>query len=384
MINKEVLMIPGPTPLPPRVVSAMTHPMVNHRGPVFRKIFAEIRELTKSLLNEPSEVFLVGSSGTGAMELAIQNFSKRGSEVLVVDTGFFGERFYKIAKAYERNALRLEVPWGRSAKKEEILESLKNNSNVETVFLTHNETSSTVINDIAAISKAIREVSNALTVVDGISSMGIARIDMKNSPIDVVLGASQKGLMSPPGIGLVALSQRALEYASSNDSGSFYFDIKELKRNGDMGDPFTTFPVSTAFGLREGLKMLFEEGLENVYKRHETYRKLVRESLSTIGLKFVADDVSASPCVTGVYAPEGVNADEIVDTMRRRYNIEIARIQGKLRGKAFRIGHMGFVNSNDLLVTVAALESTLKDLGFDFPFGSATCKFIEIRRNFEV
>lgn len=384
MINKEVLMIPGPTPLPPRVVSAMTHPMVNHRGPVFRKVFAEIRELTKSLLNEPCDVFLVPSSGTGAMELAVQNFSKRGSKVVVVDTGFFGERFFKIAKAYERNAIRLEIPWGRSVTADEILELIKNNSDIETIFLTHNETSSTVINDIGAVSKAIRGVSNALIIVDGVSSMGIARIDMKDWPIDVVVGASQKGLMSPPGIGIVALSQKALEYALNNESGSFYFDIKELKKNGDTGDPFTTFPVSTAFGLREGLKMLFEEGLENVYERHKTYRKLVRESLSTIGLKFVADDVSASPCVTGVYAPEALNADEIVDSMRKRYNVEIARTQGKLKGKAFRIGHMGFVNSNDLLVTISALECTLKDMKFDFSFGSATSRFIEMRRKLDV
>lgn len=384
MINKEVLMIPGPTPLPPRVVSAMTHPMVNHRGPVFRKVFAEIRELTKSLLNEPCDVFLVPSSGTGAMELAVQNFSKRGSKVLVVDNGFFGERFFKIARAYERNAIRLEIPWGRSVTADEILELIKNNSDIETIFLTHNETSSTVINSIGAVSKAIRGVSNALIIVDGVSSMGIARIDMKDWPIDVVVGASQKGLMSPPGIGIVALSQRALEYALNNESGSFYFDIKELKKNGDIGDPFTTFPVSTAFGLREGLKMLFEEGLENVYERHETYRKLLRESLFTIGLKFVADDVSASPCVTGVYAPEALNADEIVDLMRKRYNVEIARTQGKLKGKAFRIGHMGFVNSNDLLVTISALECTLKDMKFDFSFGSATSRFIEMRRKFDV
>ncbi len=384
MINKEVLMIPGPTPLPPRVVSAMTSPMVNHRGPVFRKVFAEIRELTRSLLNEPSDVFLVPSSGTGAMELAVQNFSKRGSKVVVVDTGFFGERFFKIAKAYERNAIRFETPWGRSVTTDEVLELIKNNSDIETIFLTHNETSSTVINDISSISKAIREISNALIVVDGVSSMGIARIDMKDWPIDVVVGASQKGLMSPPGIGIVALSQKALDYALNNESGSFYFDIKELKKNGDMGDPFTTFPVSTAFGLREGLKMLFEEGLENVYKRHETYRKLVREALSTIGLKFVTDEFSASPCVTGVYAPESLNADDIVDVMRRHYNVEIARIQGKLKGKAFRIGHMGFVNSNDLLVTIAALECTLKDMKFDFPFGSASSKFLEMRRNFNV
>lgn len=384
MINKEVLMIPGPTPLPPRVVSAMTHPMVNHRGPVFRKVFAEIRELTKSLLNEPCDVFLVPSSGTGAMDLAVQNFSKRGSKVLVVDNGFFGERFFKIARAYERNAIRLEIPWGRSVTADEILELIKNNSDIETIFLTHNETSSTVINSIGAVSKAIRGVSNALIIVDGVSSMGIARIDMKDWPIDVVVGASQKGLMSPPGIGIVALSQKALEYALNNESGSFYFDIKELKKNGDIGDPFTTFPVSTAFGLREGLKMLFEEGLENVYERHETYRKLLRESLFTIGLKFVADDVSASPCVTGVYAPEALNADEIVDLMRKRYNVEIARTQGKLKGKAFRIGHMGFVNSNDLLVTISALECTLKDMKFDFSFGSATSRFIEMRRKFDV
>lgn len=384
MINKEFLMIPGPTQIPPRVLSAMTMPIVNHRGPAFKKVFLEIREEIKKLLNYPEDFFLIPSSGTGAMELAVQNFSKKENKVLIVDTGFFGERFYKIAVSFSRNAIRLEIPWGRKVLREEVIEILNKNPDVESVFLTHNETSSTVINDIGELSKSIRENSDALIIVDAVSSMGISKIDMKNFPIDVVLGASQKGLMSPPGIGIVAVSKKALQYVEANAQDSFYFSVREIKKNADLGDPFTTFPVSIAYGLREGLKMLSEEGFENVYKRHETYRYLVRESLKELKLSFVAEENSASPCVTGVYSPINIDASSIVETMRKRYSVEIANTQGKLKGKAFRIGHMGFINSNDLLVTIAALESTLKDFGYEFEFGKATQRFIELRRNFEV
>jgi len=207
---------------------------------------------------------------------------------------------------------------------------------------------------------------------------------MDNWGIDVVVAASQKGLMSPPGIGIVAASKRAVEYALSNESDAFYFSVKDLKKNADIGQPFTTFPVSDFFGLREGLGMLREEEFDNAYKRHAIYKNLVRASLKELNLKFVANDNDASPCVTGVYAPDGIDADQIVAHMRERYNVEIASGQGQLKGKAFRIGHMGFINSNDLIVTIGALECTLRDLGYDLELGKGMNKFLELRRNYEV
>jgi aspartate aminotransferase-like enzyme len=384
MINKDFLMIPGPTPLPPRVLAAMTQPMINHRGPRFKEIFSEAIDITRELINCSQDVFLVPSSGTGAMELAVENFTQRGDKVLVVDTGFFGERFYRINVAKGRNAIRLEIPWGRAVIPEEITELLTKDNDVKAVLLTHNETSSTIINNIKDISARIKEVSDGLIVVDAVSSIGITKIDMDNWGIDVVVAASQKGLMSPPGIGIVATSKRAVEYALSNESDAFYFSIKELKKNADIGQPFTTFPVSDFFGLREGLGMLREEEFDNAYKRHAIYKNLLRASLKELNLKFVANDNDASPCVTGVYAPDGIDADQIVKHMRERYNVEIASGQGQLKGKAFRIGHMGFINSNDLLVTIGALECTLRDFGYDLELGKGMNKFLELRRNYAV
>jgi aspartate aminotransferase-like enzyme len=384
MINKEFLMIPGPTPLPPRVVAAMTQPMINHRGPRFKEIFKEAIDITKELINCSQDVFLVPSSGTGAMELAVENFTQRGEKVLVVDTGFFGERFYRINVAKGRNAIRVQIPWGRAVLPEEITEILTKDKDVKAVFLTHNETSSTIINNIKEISARIKEVSDGLIVVDAVSSIGITKIDMDNWGIDIIVGASQKGLMSPPGIGIVATSKRAVEYVLSNESEAFYFSVKDLKKNADIGQPFTTFPVSDFFGLREGLGMLHEEGFDNVYKRHVIYKNLVRVSLKELNLQFVANDNDASPCVTGVYAPDGIDADQIVEHMRERYNVEIASGQGQLKGRAFRIGHMGFINSNDLLVTVGALECTLRDLGYDLELGKGMNKFLELRTNYSV
>jgi aspartate aminotransferase-like enzyme len=384
MIDKEFLIIPGPTPLPPRVIAAMTQPMINHRSPRFKKMFTEATSTLKEMLNCPQDVFLVPSSGTGAMELAVENFTHRNDKVIVVDTGFFGERFYKINVSHGRNAIRLEVPWGRAAKPEEIVNALKSNPDIKAIFLTHNETSSTIINNIKEIVSKIKKVSDAFIIVDAVSSIGISEINMKEWRLDVVVGASQKGLMSPPGIGIIGVSKRALEYALINESDSFYFDVKELKKNADLGQPFTTFPISDFFGLSEGLKMIKEEGVKNVYKRHKILRELVRTALKELNLAFVANDNDASPCVTGIYAPVGISADDIVKTMHEKYNVEIASIQGQLKGQAVRIGHMGFMNSNDLLVALGALECTLCDLGMSLEIGKSVKKFLELRRNFNV
>ncbi|MCD6168097.1 MAG: alanine--glyoxylate aminotransferase family protein [Caldisericia bacterium] len=380
MIDKEFLMIPGPTPLPPRVIAAMTHPMINHRGPLFKKIFTETREILKKLINPDGDIFLIPSSGTGAMELAVQNFTNRGDKVIVVDTGFFGDRFFRINLSFGRDAVKLKIPYGRAVKPEEVVNFIKKEKDAKALFLTHNETSTAVANPLKEIVDAVRKVSDMFIIVDAVSSMGILKIDMREWGIDVVVGASQKGLMSPPGIGIVGVSKRALDFALGKDD-SYYFGIKNLKAKGDIGQPFTTFPVSTLFGLREALNILLEEGFEKTYERHRIYKKLVRESLKEIGLKFVANDEDSSPCVTAVFSPEGINGEEIVRVSREKYNVEIASIQGDLKGKAFRIGHMGYINSNDLLVTVASVESTLYSLGYKFDLGSGVKKFINLRLN---
>jgi aspartate aminotransferase-like enzyme len=384
MINKEFLMIPGPTPIPPRVMAKMSQPMVNHRGPLFKELFVEASELLKKMLHCSGYVFMFPSSGTGAMELAVQNFTKRGDKTIVVDTGFFGERFYKINKAYGRNAVRLEIPWGRAVEPDEIVEKILSEKDTKAIFITHNETSSTIINNLKKITSEIKKVSDAFIIVDAVSSIGIAPIDMDNWGIDVVAAASQKGLMSPPGIGIAAVNERALDFALSKELDGLYFSIPDLKKNYDLEQPFTTFPVPVLFGLREALDMLYEEGLENVYKRHETYRLLIRGSLKELNLNFVASDLHASPCVTGVYSPNGIDANEIVKRARDKYNVEIAATQGRLNGKAFRIGHMGFVNSNDLLVTISAIECALKDLGYEFELGKSVKKFLDLRREYEI
>ncbi len=384
MIDKEFLMIPGPTPLPPRVVAAMTNPMINHRGPKFKKIFLESVDILKKILNTDDELYMFGSSGSGAMELAVQNFSLRGDKVLVVDTGFFGQRFYEICLSFGRDPIRLKVPWGKSADVDEIVNVLQEEKDIKTVFITHNETSTGIINDIEKICKKIKETRDILIVVDAVSSIGISEINMKDWDIDVVVAASQKGLMSPPGIGMVALNKKALNFALNNKVDSYYFSIKELKKRFDVGEPFTTFPVSVMFGLREALDLLMEEGLQNIYKRHENFKYLVRESLKITNLRFLANDEDSSPCVTAVLSPDNINGEDFVKRIREKYNIELAGMFGDLKGKGFRIGHMGFMNSNDLLVTIAGIECALKDFNYEFNFGEATKKFLELRRELEV
>lgn len=385
MIEKELLMIPGPTPLPPRVVEVMTRPIINHRGPRFKEIFKEAIEDLKELLNCSGDVFLIPSSGTGAMELAVDNFTSKGDKVIVVANGIFGERFHQMNMARGRNSLSLNVPWGRAAKAEEIEKVLLANPDAKAIFIIHNETSATTINNIKELSSKIKEVSNCLIIVDAVSSIGVTEIDMDNWGIDVVVAASQKGLMSPPGIGIVAASQRAMEYALQKKSETYYFDVKGWKKNVDLDQTLTTFPVSIFLGLSEALKMIREEGYKNVYERHIAYRSLVRNSLKELNLKLLANDQDASPSLTGIYAPEGINADDIINAMRQRYRVEIASAQGNLKGKVFRISHMGYITSNDLLVTISALECVLKDLGYnEIELGRGTKKFLELRRKFEV
>lgn len=380
MIDKEFLMIPGPTPLAPRVIAAMAQPIVNHRGSEFKRKFGEALGIVKELFNCSGDAYLVPSSGTGAMELTVMNFTAANDKVVVVDTGIFGERFGLMNTIHGRNVATVTIPWGRAVRPEEVVQAIKANPDVKAVYLTHNETSSTVLNDIKAIAQAVHQVTDAFVIVDAVSSAGITRIDMDGWGLDVVVTSSQKGLMSPPGIAIVAASKRAVDYALKKENESYYFDVKKLKENADLSQSFTTFPVSDFMGFYEALKMLQAEGYDHAYARHLVYRDLLRASLRAIGITFVADDADASPCVTGVFAPEGTKADEIIKVMRERYNVEIAGGQKDLKGKAFRIGHMGYINTNDLLVTVSALECTLKDLGLQFELGAATGKFLELRR----
>ncbi len=384
MLDKEFLMIPGPTPLPPRVIAAMTKPMINHRGPKFKKIFSETIEILKKMINCDGEIYIFGSSGSGAMELAVQNFSKEGDKVLVVDTGFFGNRFYEMCINFKRNPIKLKIEWGKAVKPEEILKILDENKDIKAIFITHNETSTGIINDIEKILKEIRNKTDAFIVVDAVSSIGISKIDMANWGIDVVVAASQKGLMSPPGIGIAALNKRAVEYALSDIHDSYYFSVKELKKRHDIGEPFTTFPISVLYGLREALQLLLEEGFENAYKRHLIFKYLIRESLKLTNLRFLANDEDSSPCVTAILLLEEISGLDFVKRIREKYNVELAGMFGDLKGKGFRIGHMGYMNSNDLLVTIASIESALLDFNHKFNFGEATKRFLELRREYEV
>lgn len=384
MLDKEFLMIPGPTPLPPRVLAAMTKPMINHRGPKFKEIFIEALDILKKMVNCDGEIYMFGSSGSGAMELAVQNFSKQNEKVLVIDTGFFGNRFYEMCINFKRNPIRLKIEWGKTVKEEDILKILAENKDIKAIFITHNETSTGIINDIEKILKSVRDKTEAFIIVDAVSSIGISKIDMENWGIDVVVAASQKGLMSPPGIGIAALNKRAVEYAIKNELDSYYFSIRELKKRHDIGQPFTTFPVSVLFGLREALNMLLEEGFEEAYKRHLNYKYLVRESIKLTNLNFLAEDKDSSPCVTAVLLPKEINSIDFVKRIREKYNVELAGMFGDYRERGFRIGHMGYVNSNDLLVTIASIESALLDFNHNFLFGEATKRFLQIRRDFNI
>jgi len=382
MKGDQYLLLPGPTPIPERVIRAMSKPMVNHRGSEFKQLLTEVTEGVKRVYRTNQHLLIYPASGTGALEAAVVNFLSPGDKVLAVSIGVFGERFAKIAAEFGAQVEKMDFAWGEAADPQRIKERLDQDVNreIKAILVTHNETSTGVFNDMQAISAA-RGDHPALLMVDAISGLAVLDLKMDEWNLDVVVSGSQKAFMIPPGLCFMAFSERALQRHKEAKMPRFYWDISSGLKYLEKGQNPYTPAVSLYYGLSEALQMMQEEGLDNIIERHRGYRDMVRTSVRAMGLKLLARDENASHALTAVVAPEEIGANKIRKYMLDQFNIVLAGGQQSLDNVIFRIGHLGYVRELDLLAALAALEITLQKLGWDVQLGAGVSKAQEFLLN---
>jgi aspartate aminotransferase-like enzyme len=371
MATKRYLMTPGPTPVPPEVLAALAEPVIHHRAPEFRPVYQQCLERLGIVARTESDVLLYGSSGTGAFESAVANLVTPGERHLVVSAGNFGERWAQMTAAYGADVDHLRYAWGETPDPEDVRARLRDSGGAKALWIVHSETSTGVVADIEALAAAGKE-AGALVVVDAVSSLGALPCETDAWGLDAVVSGSQKALMTPPGLGLVAVSPAAL--AATGSSPRFYFDWERTRKaQAKLDAPFTP-PVPLVAGLNVALGMLLEEGLEAAFDRHVRLGRAAREGAKSMGLELFSPDEDRSAVVTALRVPDGIDGKEIVKILRDRFGITIAGGQGELVGKIVRIGHIGWFDVFDITTTLAALELTLAELGADVERGVAVSR----------
>lgn len=366
---KRYLLAPGPTPVPSEVLLAMSAPIIHHRSPDFIPVLESAKNGLKWLFQTKNDVLILSSTGTGGMVGAVNNFFNKGDKVIVINAGKFGERWTKICQAYGLEVEEVLVEWGYSVKPDVIEERLKKQKDIKGVFVQATETSTGVYHDIEKLAKIVKKYDNTLFIVDAISALVAHDLRTDEWGIDIMVGGSQKGVMLPPGIAFVSISEKAWEKADKSKLPKFYFNFKKERENLKKNQTNFTSPVTLIIGLNESLKLLQKEGLQNVFKRHERLANAMRKSVQAIGLNLYAKESPANS-VTAIMAPDGIDGQEIYKRLRERYGITAAGGQDKARGKIFRIAHLGYSDTFDIIIAIAGIEMVLKELGYPVKLGS--------------
>jgi len=377
MQKKYLLFAPGPSPIPPNVLLAMAEPIIHHRAPAYIKVLEEVREGLKYVFQTKNEVLIFASSGTGAMEGAVTNTLCAGDKVLVVQGGKFGERWANICKAYGVHAKIIHVEWGKAVDPELIKKALEVEPSLRAVLIQASETSTGVMHPVREIAEIVKKHDNTILIVDAITGLGVFDLPTDKWGLDVLVGGSQKAMMLPPGLAFAAITDKAWGFVEKATLPRFYFDFKrELKNIKDNQSAWTP-AVTLVVGLREVLRMIREEGLENVFARTDRIARATREAMKALGLALFAPD-SPSNAVTAIVAPPGVDGQKVVKVLREKHNITIAGGQDQAKGKIFRIAHFGYMDTYDIVTAVAAVEMTLKELGYDVKLGSGVKAALEV------
>lgn len=367
MKYKYRLMAPGPTPVPENVLCKMAEPILHHRTPGFEAVVAEVREGLKWLYQTKQEVILLAASGTAAMEGCITSLLNKEDTALVVDGGKFGERWWKICQSYGVKYDVIKVEWGKAVDPK-IIEAKLKEKDYRAVYVQASETSTAVAHPIKEIAQIVQRYENTALIVDAITALGVVNIPFDEWKIDALITGSQKALMLPPGLACVGLSEKFWRVAEKANLPRFYIDFKkELKSVKENTSAYTP-AVSIITGLKEVLKMLKEEGMEAIFKRHATLAEMVRQGLKGMELKLYAPE-SPSTAVTAAYSPEGIDSGKIVKGLRENFNMTIANGQDQAKGKIFRIGHLGYYDPMDMVSVLAAVETTLIRLGHKIQAG---------------
>ncbi len=368
MIKKYYLLSPGPTPVPDSVLSAAAEPIIHHRTPEFSSIFMEVTEGLKYVFQTKEDVYILTSSGSGAMEAAVVNLLSPGDLVLTINGGKFGERWGNICRSYGVQVKEIVLDWGADFTPQELAAELKANPGIKAVFSTLSETSSGAIYDIQGFGEAVSR-SEAILVVDGISGLGATACPMDEWKVDVMVSGSQKSFMIPPGLAYIALSPKAWKLVESAKLPRFYFDLKKARKNLEKQTTPWTPAVSLIIQQKKALEIIRSMGLETYLEHHRILGEATRAGVQAIGLELLAK--RPGNILTAVKTPAGIDGAKLVKTMQAKYKAYIAGAQDPNKGKFFRIAHLGYMGGFDVITSLSALEMTLADLGFVFEKGSA-------------
>ena len=374
-MQKRYLLAPGPTAIPPEVLLKMAEPIIHHRNPLFETIVEEVRENLKHLFGTKNEVLIFTSSGTGAMEGAVTNMLSPGDKAIVVRSGKFGERWAEICNAYGVETVNIDVPWGDVLDPAIVGKTLTDHPEVKAVYTQATDTSTGAKFPVKEVAAIVKDYPGTLMVVDGITGVGVFELPQDEWNIDILISGSQKALMLPPGLAFAGVSAKAWEFNKTSKIPKFYFNwAKELKNLQKNQTNFTP-AISLIIGLRESLRLIREEGLENVYRRIDVLAHATREAARALGLQVFAK--SPSPAVTAIVAPEGIDGQTIYKTLWKKYGVTGAGGQDQLKGRVFRIATLGYAEKYDVITAISALEFTLRDLGYKFEIGVGVAKAVD-------
>jgi serine---pyruvate transaminase len=376
MAEKRYLFTPGPTPVPPEVLAALAEPIIHHRARDYREIYERCLGRLGEVYRTQSDVLMYTTSGTGGFESAVANLTSPGDRQLVLSAGNFGERWAGMVKAFGADLVHAKLEWGDTPEPDDLRAALAEAGDVRVVYLTHSETSTGVVCDIQALAAVAKE-AGALVVVDAVSSLGAVPVETDAWELDVVVSGSQKALMCPPGLAFVSVSPAALAAASCATAPRFVLDWERTRKaQAKLDAPFTP-AVSLVRGLDVALGLLLDEGLEVAFDRHARLGRACREGAKAMGLELFSPDEERSAVVTAIRAPDGVDATEVVATLRDRFGITIANGQAELKGKVFRIGHIGWFDIFDITTALAAVELVLADAGAEIERGVAVTRALD-------
>ncbi|MFB3739607.1 MAG: alanine--glyoxylate aminotransferase family protein [Candidatus Velamenicoccus archaeovorus] len=383
MDRPEIILAPGPTPVPPEVLLAQGGPLVYHRGPAFGRMLREVTEGLQRLYRTRCDVLVMTASGTGGLESAVANCFSPGDAVLVPLAGYFAERMAKIATAYGLRVRTIDYEWGRTVKAADVAAALAQEP-AKAVLLTHSETSTGVVHDVEASARVAKD-AGALVIVDAVSSLGAVPFDFDGWGIDVAVAGSQKALSATPGLAFVAVSEAAWEARASATCPRFYFDwglYKDFYARPDPENPWTP-AISVLQGLHAALRLYYQDGPEAAYARHHLLSRAIKAGVEALGLELSGEDPDRAWTVTAIRAPDGIDADRICAMVRADFGVVLAPGQGPMKGKVFRIGHLGYYDRLDMLRGLAALEMTLERLGYKVERGAAVAAAEDVFANAE-
>ncbi len=368
-MKRNLLLTPGPTQIPPDICAALGRPIIHHRTPQFQENLKEANEGLKYFFQTKSDVLILTSSGTGAMEAAVSNLISAGDKVIAIDGGKFGERWVELCQTFGAKTHVIKVEWGKAVSASQIKEVLDKEKDIKAVFVTASETSTAVTTDIKAVADVVRK-TNAVLVVDAISALGIIDMQMDAWGVDVVVSAGHKGFMLPPGVAFLAANDKAFKLINECKTPRYYFDLKVAKDAAAKTDTPYTPAIGIVIALVESLRSMKSIGREKLFAQYARLAQGTKEAAYALGLSIFTDKSCQSNVLTAINLPAGIDGEKLVKTMRDTYGISVAGGQDKIKGKIIRIGHMGCIDEFDILTCLSCFEKVLNEMGYKFNLGA--------------